>query len=287
LLGLIAQRTPSGVPGPNDQPFWSMATGVASGGDPLDPNAIVTPGTPTPRGILNTLLRSNSANSALALDPFQGKNPSTDNPALQNVPNHSYVRNQMLTKIFNNLTTRSNVFAVWMTVGFFEVAKDTSGNYVGDQFLPVKLGAEIGSAEGRQIRHRAFAIVDRTNLQVFSTTCSTAITAATAPYQPQTVTLGTIVPASLNGTVPSLQAGMVLVFDPNTDNEETVVVQGVPGPGQISAVFQRPHAAWVTGVPPNVIQRGNPGPWMLSQPGMLRYNPRQDTLVVPYFALID
>ncbi len=119
-------------PSEGDRPFLSLATGWTPPDDaPL-----------TSRGIQDTILRP----STLGADPFLTV------PAMP----HPYQGHELMTKIFNHATTRSNVFAVWITVGFFEVTDDRS--------RPVKLGAEIGRNEGRHVRHRLFAIVDRSLL---------------------------------------------------------------------------------------------------------------------------
>jgi hypothetical protein len=146
---LLQQRTPAGVPGPGDRPFLSLATGfsrkdAADNPDPQHPNR--------DRGINDTLLRS--------ADPGADALPSggPQAPRLFQVSGpHPYLQNQLLTKLFNQVTTRSNVFAVWLTVGFFEVTDETA--------RPVQLGAEVGRSEGRHLRHRMFAIVDRSSLQ--------------------------------------------------------------------------------------------------------------------------
>ncbi len=133
---MIVRRSPDGRPGPNDRPFLSLATGPRADGG----------------GIESTLLRSDHGTGGRRL--FESDVPA-GTPA--NDPSrHPYVQYEMLTKLFNNVTTRSNVFAVWVTVGFFAVTDATT--------RPVKLGAEIGRAEGRPVRHRLFAIVDRTGL---------------------------------------------------------------------------------------------------------------------------
>jgi hypothetical protein len=126
-----AHRTPGGAPGPADRPF----RGQAVGSYPLEDAQF--PGI----GIEDTFLRS-----SLGQPLFQVPGVS-----------HPYQRYELMTKIYNHVTTRSNVFAVWLTVGFFEVIDDSA--------RPVKLGAEIGRAEGRHIRHRMFAIVDRSVLR--------------------------------------------------------------------------------------------------------------------------
>ena len=72
---------------------------------------------------------------------------------------HPYLKNELLTKVMNNFTTTSNCFAVWVTVGFFEVTDESK--------RPIQLAGEVSRPEGKHIRHRMFAIVDRSNLAAF------------------------------------------------------------------------------------------------------------------------
>jgi hypothetical protein len=122
------------------RPFWSLSVGPQPSQSPN--------GT---QGLLNTWLRPSPAPIQInrvwgsSIPPLlEMLNPATGQPY-----DHPYERCRLLSKISNNLTTRSNVFAVWVTVGFFEVDKDG------------KLMQEIGRAEGRHKRHRMFAILDR------------------------------------------------------------------------------------------------------------------------------
>jgi hypothetical protein len=134
---LLQRRSKHGQPSKDDRPFRSVATGFYPAKDEIQ-----FPGS----DIDDTVL--------------QAKVGSPNRQRLFQVPvspPHPYLQYQLLNKIFNNITVRSNVFAVWITVGFFEVTDDAG--------RPVKLGAELGRAENRQIRHRMFAIVDRSCLQ--------------------------------------------------------------------------------------------------------------------------
>jgi len=178
----------------------------------------------------------------------QGFQASGVNPAI-------YPRKELLTKIGNSVTTRSNVFAVWITTGYFEVTNDS--------VQPPTLGLEIGKADGINIRHRMFAIVDRTNMVTGVGTSNVNV--------PGNGFVGGIAGnlTHPNGKTTTIQNGMILTFDPNTDNEETVLVFN--GGGN----FTKPHAANCT-----IINRGNPGPWV-------GYDRTKDRDVVPYAEIIE
>jgi hypothetical protein len=267
LTNLINMRSPglSGATptlGASDKPFLSTAVGNIASGNANDPFA---PSTGT--GIGNTIFAPVSPGGPTLLQ------------APSQTGSHPYVAYEMLNKIYNNLTTRSNVFAVFITVGYFQVVDDTT--------RPVKLGAEIGLTTNQNIRHRLFAIVDRTNLTLIDTSNPTYMPAVTTlaanvgQGAQQTVAFqanaGTTTPASSqDAAIPwQIVAGSTLVIDTGP-NQETVVIS-VPSPGTFTANFQRNHAQ---GAP--VYIPGNPGPQSLFDVQDPKYSP-----VVPYIAVLQ
>jgi hypothetical protein len=72
-------------------------------------------------------------------------------------------RYQGIERLANLVTTRSNVYAVWITVGYFQVTPN-QGTGAVDAGHPdgYQLEAELGSDTGEIERHRAFYIFDRT-----------------------------------------------------------------------------------------------------------------------------
>jgi hypothetical protein len=291
---MVGLRTPNlgGAPpgiSANDLPFLSLAIG-SSKGDALNPSGY---------GINNTFLRAATAGGTPATPRlFQAQSQSA-------VGVHPYIQNELMTKIFNNVTTRSNVFAVWFTVGFFNVVQDTDA--MGNPVRPVKLGAEMGA----QYRHRFFAIVDRTNLNILAMTSPTEYLNSSTPVVgtpqfaggpsfpvTQTITLSGLTGSTPNGMTWSVHPGMALVVDTGSNksyqyltpgqqaNQETVIVQSVnTATNQITATFMKAH-----GTPPpakpttyTIMIPGNPGPqpnvgWNVTSP----YQP-----VLPYVTIIN
>ena len=70
--------------------------------------------------------------------------------AFDDTTRNAYFKYQSRQRLGNMATNRSSVFAIWVTVGFFEV--DANG-------LPT--ATEIGADTGENRRHRAFCIFDR------------------------------------------------------------------------------------------------------------------------------
>ena len=62
----------------------------------------------------------------------------------------------MRQRLGNLVTTRSSVFAVWITVGYFEV--DADGALRVDSSND---GVEWGRSTGESVRNRGFFLVDR------------------------------------------------------------------------------------------------------------------------------
>jgi hypothetical protein len=124
--------------------------------------SLVLPGDPnaTNRDEVDvTLLRPTSPDSSLATDtPLLGYQSAKTYNAT-NI--HHYFNSQTLRRLGNSLTTRSNVYAIWITVGYFEVR--TTGSTGPNTPWPdgYQLWGEMGSDTGEIKRHRAFYIYDR------------------------------------------------------------------------------------------------------------------------------
>ncbi|MSQ93104.1 MAG: hypothetical protein EXR98_00955 [Gemmataceae bacterium] len=223
---------------------------------------------------------------------FASGSPTTNplaNPAVFAPPSlfastgspHPYATASILQKAYNNIGSTSNTFAVWWTVGFFEV--------VDESVRPARLGAEIGRDQNRHIRHRFFAIVDRTGLQLFNTTVTANLQNPNFPADQRTLA-GANQPmfSSFSGQLKSgqtwdIRPGMLLEVDSGT-SQEVVAVKTVDAVNKyFTADFTLNHNP---GVP--IICRGNPGPRVNpTGPAGPPYNPRQDSGVVLHLSVIQ
>ena len=270
---MLASRSPNNMPAMGDNPFWSFGVGQANGGDEW------TGGT---RGLNNTILRNNGG-----LFDLQNQNTNVQD-------RDAYQKKELLNKVFNSITTKSNTFGIWLTTGYFEVTDDT--------VMPPKLGAEIGKSEGTNIRHRMFAIVDRTNF--ISGKCDFNKTFDTNQNGKVEDDINGLPLGQLNfGNPPvlvnpqnnksfALTLGMNVVLDANTDYEETIPVI-LDANGKLLVTPQKLH--YPTLKPANapakpnpyyqntiktISLRGNPGPWA-------GYDRTKDKDVVIYSEIIE
>jgi hypothetical protein len=267
---MLQSRTPGGIPGVGaDRPFRGLATPVVPPGDAQYPLG---------SGIDDTFLRAHPQDPNRHL--FE-PDPNFNNNELQpEARDHPYLKDELMTKIFTNTTTRSNVFAVWLTVGFFEVKDEPPAR-------PPRLGTEIGRAEGRHIRHRMFAIVDRSNLTVQTDHYTGKSAPGPRPYFLESClkchndkcTVGTTSTGSYEGVAWKIKPGDSLSLDVGVRQEWATV--SVANGTAVDFLNQacKPHRP---GFAVSNAVLGNPGP----QP---RWDMRQwnATNIVRYFSLID
>lgn len=104
-----------------------------------------------------------------APSPPQSNRPLFHLPTDANVPANPATRLHAMNRLFNLTTNQANSFAVWITLGKFEVEYNSA--YVGSPQIPdgYTLGAELGFEDGTQQRHRSFFIIDRTKPVAYET----------------------------------------------------------------------------------------------------------------------
>jgi large repetitive protein len=141
--------------------FW-----VPSGTAPQPP-APVSPAPATPNPYLGAHM--NLAGT--------GSSSSTFTPGAASVidqTQHPYFRTEMLQKAMNLTTVRTHQYAVWITIGFFEVKRQgdlqMAGAGAGTAAATLAfdiLGPEIGASTGQTTRYRGFFLVDRLQLTAY------------------------------------------------------------------------------------------------------------------------
>ena len=101
------------------------------------------------------------------VSPYLGANSRTNTDDRQ----HPYWRTELIQKAMNLTTVRTHQYAVWITVGFFEVKRqgDIGMLLTGQPWLAYDLiGPEVGALDGRSVRYRGFFLVDRLKLTGFN-----------------------------------------------------------------------------------------------------------------------
>jgi hypothetical protein len=118
-----------------------------------------TPSYATLNDVDSTLLRSNGVPPNYTNPLFStSHNAATDD--YRNTDQNCQFRYEDLQRLPNLVTTRSNVYAIWVTMGYFEVEAAGATNAVYPDGY--KLKQELGADTGEITRHRAFYIYDRT-----------------------------------------------------------------------------------------------------------------------------
>jgi hypothetical protein len=168
------------VPGDTNINVWPTNTNLFNGYydlTPYDPNTQLGPVWLGNHLGLNLAFAS-TENPQIWSGVYDGNNAITGRvlPAASfqqaDMRQHPYFRSEWMQRVMNLTTVRTHQFAVWITVGLFEVTQ--AGDPQMAALNPVaaydQLGLELGILEGTNTRYRGFFLLDRTRATGFNPT---------------------------------------------------------------------------------------------------------------------
>ena len=103
--------------------------------------------------------------------PYLGANSTTGGSGNTDDRQHPYWRTELLQKAMNLTTVRTHQYAVWVTVGFFQVKRQGNIGMLAQgppQLAFDVMGPELGAIDATRIRYRGFFLVDRLKLTGFN-----------------------------------------------------------------------------------------------------------------------
>jgi hypothetical protein len=164
-VGYVPQIPPRRLFSLPDKTVISNASETPFGNTTYNTTASVSPIVPLYNPAFNLF-----ADATLGVLGDASLGANTTSPTAADSRQHPYYRTELLSKVMNLTTVRTHQFAVWITVGFFEVVQPGNSQMatVNPLLVPDSLGQEIGSAEGKSVRYRSFFILDRTKATGFN-----------------------------------------------------------------------------------------------------------------------
>ena len=146
--------------------YWpsSAATATGNSAAPRRPCTLSPPGRPPPAA--NNEIGSTTSPTRNASHYLGSAATATRADNRQ----HPYWRTEHLQRIINQTTVRTHQYAVWITIGFFQVKRqgDLGMFATSPQLAFDIMGPEIGAANGKTTRYRGFMLVDRLQLAGFN-----------------------------------------------------------------------------------------------------------------------
>ncbi|MFO0823507.1 MAG: hypothetical protein U0792_10385 [Gemmataceae bacterium] len=247
-----------------DRPFLPFGVATVAGGTATFGAGV---------GLDDTLLRRNPTAMPVPI-PYIAVTTAT----------HPYQQAEALRKILNNTTTVSHTFAVWITVGYFEVESETASP-VGVPY--VTLGKEYYREAPGDTRKKFFSIVDRSNIGYEPTEYTTPPAAGT-PYtqvaRPYFTTIEENAAAGAvslkvssagggnvyaDGVPVTIGGSIVVGTGANQEVVTATVASDAAGVATLTvSALTKPHYA---GEPVSNIMPGNPGPPTDFDPNMAKY----------------